>query len=366
MPARLTVSILAFDAGQRLPEMIAQARQCGAEVLVGVDEACTDDTLTVAQKLADTTYRFAHSGSAIPARMLPFRLAQTPWILSLDDDEWLDPAMPDVLRELVARDDYTHAYFPRKWLTERDPLRFVTESPWFPDWQLRLFRNDASIVYRPMRVHAGYLAMGLGVFEPRASILHLEPLLRTPADRVRKVARYASFGNSGVADEFYASLAGRATAPTASPHAAPATELPLGASNQPTELLAVRPWDESPPWRAHITVAMPSRAPAGSRVFAVVTAQNTGGLRWQQGSTGWPVLNLGYHLKDGAGGTLRFDAGRFLVSGAVAPGGHTRWLCEIEPLAAGNYQLEWDLVSEGECWFASCGSPTTTSQLHIV
>jgi hypothetical protein len=80
----------------------------------------------------------------------------------------------------------------------------------------------------------------------------------------------------------------------------------------------------------------------------------------------WPVLNLGYHLRDGSGRMVQFDAQRFPVLDRAAPGQITRWICEIAPLDQGDHVLEWDLVSEGECWFADCGSPTTATTLRVV
>jgi hypothetical protein len=226
-----------------------------------------------------------------------------------------------------------------------------------------LFRNDLSLVTRPMRVHAGYCAMGTGVFEPRASILHLDPLLRSDEERAKKIETYAKFGGPGVTDVLYPTLAGRVSDTAAV--LVPRAERPRLASVRHEEICPVRPWDAKPGWRAEVRVDMPRTRSAQTPLFAQVEAQNTGKLTWLRNPDRWPKLNLGYHLRDGEGRMTQFDTQRFAVSGRVAPGQIARWICEIMPLAVGDHVLEWDLVSEGECWFADCGSPTTMTTLRV-
>ena len=51
----------------------------------------------------------------------------------------------------------------------------------------------------------------------------------------------------------------------------------------------------------------------------------------------------------------------------VDPGEPARFYAEaIAPDEQGDYILEWDLVSEGECWFSECGSMPARTALRVV
>ena len=36
------------------------------------------------------------------------------------------------------------------------------------------------------------------------------------------------------------------------------------------------------------------------------------------------------------------------------------------PATPGRYLIEWDMVSEGACWFAQCGSEAARVPLHVM
>ena len=51
----------------------------------------------------------------------------------------------------------------------------------------------------------------------------------------------------------------------------------------------------------------------------------------------------------------------------VEPGESARFLLDfLAPGDPGEYVIEWDLVSEGECWFADCGGGTARALLRVV
>ena len=61
------------------------------------------------------------------------------------------------------------------------------------------------------------------------------------------------------------------------------------------------------------------------------------------------------------------DMVRCPVTQFVSPGATALFLYTLNaPLSAGQYVLEFDLVSEGECWFADCGSATASGTLDVV
>jgi hypothetical protein len=362
----LSVSIHTRNSESRLERLVAEARRFADEVVLGVDADSSDGTFELASRIGDVAYRFRHPGYHAPARILALDFARGDWIFSLDDDEAVDRDLPGLLPELLADARYTHYWFPRKWIVQSDPAAYLRASPWFPDWQLRLFRNDRSIVWKPPAVHTGYRVMGTGAFEDRSAILHYEPILRTPQERSAKIARYRALGSSAECEAFYRTSAG----PTPVRLEVPALEgngsgLPA-APRVHAEPIPFEATGALPPWRHRIAVRAPPSVSPGNPFLAELLAENPGPLAWLPPGRDWPHLNASYHLYAGDGRLLRWDGERFPVPRIVCPGERARILCSVvAPAAPGDYVLEWDLVSEGECWFAQCGSAPARQALSV-
>jgi hypothetical protein len=71
---------------------------------------------------------------------------------------------------------------------ERRPLTYLHGAPWFPDWQLRLFRNDRRRVWHPGILHSGFRVVGAARHESRTAILHYEPVVLSEDERRAKIA----------------------------------------------------------------------------------------------------------------------------------------------------------------------------------
>lgn len=378
---RLTVSIITRDSANRLAGVIAEASCYADEVIVGVDAASTDRTFEVASESADVVYRFRlpMEGQLAPARLLALEYATGDWILSLDDDESMeetfDAIVPDlmaakdeILPELRVRGEFTHYYFPRKGIVNLQPCEFLRSAPWFPDWQLRLFRNDPALVWKPPFAHSGYRIHGQGGYEPRCSILHFEPLLCSSEKRRRKIDSYRRTGSNSAMDEldrfsseFIRHEARLRPAVERRPRIGPARIHP----NVRDLEIALQP-----PWKSVIlNVSLPAVVSAGSDVTGTVTVRNTGKLAW------WPkaggrsaVVSLGFQwLKFNWRGKMRRrNGGGFLLPRVVRPGEELKVPVRfIAPAKCGDYHLEWDMLSQGECWFAQCGATVQRTALRV-
>jgi hypothetical protein len=72
-------------------------------------------------------------------------------------------------------------------------------------------------------------------------------------------------------------------------------------------------------------------------------------------------------LLDEDGGMLEFDRDRVELPRFVPPGDQVTFICSLRaPSSPGLYILEWDMVSESECWFAACGSAVRRTLLEVV
>jgi hypothetical protein len=362
---RLTVSVISRDGAARLPRLLAEVSSFADEIVVGVDAASTDDTFAVASAHADVVYRFSHPGQLAGARMLVFDYASGDWILSLDDDESIEESFDAILPELVGNDCITHVCLSRKWIVNLDPLEYVHAIPWFPDWQLRLFRNDRRLVWKPAKIHTGYRVLGLGTFESRASILHFEPVFLTPAERERKIDQYRKVGMKAANEKHYESAPVVARRPASRRPPRPAPPRPPARVDPDIHQLAVVTW---PPLRsAIVSVDMPRTAQPGEMVLFEVVARNTGAVAWMPQAESVPLLALGNHLLDAGGNVVNWDWTRVGMPCFVPPGGEARFIgASRAPDAPGDYLVEWDLVSEDEAWFAQCGGSVLRNPLRVV
>jgi len=349
----------------RLARLLTEVSAFADEIVVGVDASSTDRSFAIATAHADVVYRFQHRPHLAPARLLPLRYASGDWILSIDDDESIEPSTEALLPELMADPTPTHYWFPRRWVTSLEPAEYVHAAPWFPDWQLRLFRNDRRLVWKPPRPHTGYQVIGPGYFESRVSLLHFEPLLCDAATRRAKVDRYRRAGGAESGQAFFDAIpAGSGRAVTIRPAPLPAAAARRGIAYPDVH---DEPVASLPPWGSAITeVRMAAACRPGALLLAEVAATNTGELAWTPPVARWPILQLGAHLLSSDGTLVEWDAARTAMPRFVAPGESVRLIGQFEaPQFPGAYLVEWDLVSEGECWFAACGGRVQQVRLDV-
>ncbi len=361
---RLSVHVLARNAEHRLARLIAEAQSYADEVVVGIDASSEDATFDVAAAHADVAYRFAlpRPAQLAPARMLAFEHASGDWILSIDDDESMEPGFESLLPELVRATHVTHYYFPRKWIVSETPALYAHAEPWFPNWAPRLFRNDRALFWKPPEPHSMYFIEGPSAYDERCAILHFEPVWCTPEQRERKLRAYRSAGARIDAEAHYAGVYDVPRRPVATrPPATPQRRHGI-VHEAPRALTAAA----TPPWRAEIVhVDLPAALRAGERATVRVTVRNTGALAWmptyaQWPANPWPLLRLGHHLYAGDGTPVDVEGRpRMEVRRTVRPG-ETATFVDVfsAPPEPGEYVVEWDMLSEGHHWFAGCGSPT--------
>lgn len=363
---RLTVGVLTHNSEKRLAQFLHDVGSFADQIVVGVDAASTDRTLEIALKLSDVVFLFAHTGQLAGARLQILEYADGDWFLSLDDDEMVEEGFDSLLSELMTNPLVTHYYLPRKWVANLNPCEYRHGHPWLPNWALRLFRNDRRLVWKPPKPHTGYRVIGPCAWESRMSILHFEPILIDDAERLRKVEAYRQAGSNGEAEDYYAPVRNEPSQrparlrPSASPRA----------KRETAELhSAIRMHSASatPPWGSTIIeIDMPSSARPGEILVALVTVQNRGKLAWIPPSARWPTLQLGYHLLGSDGGMIVLDGGRTPVPRFVYPDDVVTFICHVTaPTFAGNFLLEWDMVSENECWFRECGGTVRRSPLKV-
>jgi glycosyltransferase involved in cell wall biosynthesis len=138
-PLPLSVVVVAKNEAQTLPRCLASVQGWVAEIVVALNET-TDASETIAREKGAAVHRLPWRGYR-DTKNAAVALASQNWILALDADEEVSPALRTALQDFFQRDpgSVTGARFPRKvWFIDR----WITHGDWYPDLSLRLFRRD--------------------------------------------------------------------------------------------------------------------------------------------------------------------------------------------------------------------------------
>jgi glycosyltransferase involved in cell wall biosynthesis len=141
-PLAISVCIVAKNESANLPRLLASVAGWAGEIVV-VLNTTTDDSEAIAR---------SYGAHVVHQPWLGFRdtkntalaLCTQPWVLTLDADEEISPALKQDILSFFAGDGpsrFAGVRFPRKvWLINR----WITHGDWYPDLSLRLFRRDAA------------------------------------------------------------------------------------------------------------------------------------------------------------------------------------------------------------------------------
>ncbi|MET0207494.1 MAG: glycosyltransferase family 2 protein [Burkholderiaceae bacterium] len=178
----LTVVIVAKDEEKNIAECVASA-SFADEVLV-LDSGSRDGTAALAQAAGATVMRTDWPGYG-PQVARGFALAKSAWVLSLDADERISPALREQV--LAAIRSGAHAGYRIPRLSEFAG-RFIHHGGWRPDHTLRLGRRDKS-GFSSHFLHA-HMTVDGSVGTLQASLVHYSyPDLH---DVLEKLDRYST------------------------------------------------------------------------------------------------------------------------------------------------------------------------------
>lgn len=183
MNQNITGVILTFNGEKWLAKTLASLDFC--DRLLVVDSGSTDATLDIAKAAgADILHRDWEG--TIPQFRFAFEHVDTPWIITLDQDEFLSPELRACVLSALADPQGAGGFWcPRRsWYLDR----FIMHSGWYPDRLLRVFRLD-SVEIRGMLPHEE--------FHPTAATRTLEgDIIHYPyadlAEHLDKINSYTS------------------------------------------------------------------------------------------------------------------------------------------------------------------------------
>ncbi len=113
--------------------------------IVVVDMYSTDNTVDIAKKFTNRVFLYPYTSYVEQARNFTLSKARGQWVLILDADERLEQKSKTIINNLIRKDDLDGFLFPRKNYVNTN--YFLKHGYFYPDYQLRLFRNNQSIYY---------------------------------------------------------------------------------------------------------------------------------------------------------------------------------------------------------------------------
>jgi glycosyltransferase involved in cell wall biosynthesis len=134
----ISAVVITFNEEADIEDALESVAGVASEIVV-VDSRSTDRTVKLARKYTDRVVERAWTNYA-DQKNFADGLASHPWILSLDADERLSPALREEILALKKSEPAASAfsmprrvYYLGKW---------IKHSGWYPDRKVRLFRKD--------------------------------------------------------------------------------------------------------------------------------------------------------------------------------------------------------------------------------
>ena len=135
----ISVCVVSGPEAARIGKMLGSVAAWTSEIVVVLNDDVTDGTAELAASFGAKVFRHHWQGFRVQKNLV-LGYATQPWILALDADEEVSPALRAAILHFFAGDDqrFAGASFARKvWFMGR----WITHGDWYPDRVLRLFQR---------------------------------------------------------------------------------------------------------------------------------------------------------------------------------------------------------------------------------
>lgn len=354
--------------------MLELLRPVADEIIVAADSRVDEDDLAHYAAVADELHRIEVDHSERHFGWLHAQCSGD-WILRIDGDEIPSTSLLEALPTLIADRNVVQYLIPRCWL-HGDPGHWLSGAPWWPDYQLRLVRNDGTLRF-PSTQHTSAVPTRPARYleEP---IYHLDLLVNTLEHRQAKALAYErrapglqAPGGGPINERFYlperhdrADLApvpieDRGSIATAleghRPTPSALEQMPPARSVAETDRFNPHRKVSPEACAARITaIETAVRMRAGERRPIHFRFTNAGSDRWPWDADLGPPIRASYHLRNDRGTVVVPDGPRTPFPCSLEPGASTVVpLDVIAPVVPGRYEMAVDVVHEGVRWFGS-------------
>ncbi|MCL4397666.1 glycosyltransferase family 2 protein [Patescibacteria group bacterium] len=136
MKPKISIAIVTFNEEKHIKECLESARF--ADEVVVVDGTSSDNTVKIAKQLKAKVFVVPNQPLMKKNMNLAFEKCLGDWIFSLDADERITPELQEEIGRVISDPQATAYRVPRKNIIFG---KWIENSRWYPDWQLRLFKN---------------------------------------------------------------------------------------------------------------------------------------------------------------------------------------------------------------------------------
>lgn len=182
----LSVCCLAGAPGLRVRALMEPLREVADEIVIAADMRADAATLAECASVADRLFRVEFVYLERHLSWLHDRCSGD-WVFRIDADEVASPALIHALPTLMEDVHVREYWLPRRWLYP-DPARWLDEPPWWPDYQLRLYRKDCFLRFSGLLHSSAVSHPPSGYVE--FPLYHLDLVVNGLEHREQKVAFY--------------------------------------------------------------------------------------------------------------------------------------------------------------------------------
>jgi hypothetical protein len=270
------------------------------------------------------------------------RACESDWVFIIERDEELSPEWRQPQwRQILESTELTHFWIPRRWVVPGG--RYITADPWWPDFQLRLVRNNLPGTTFPTRLHDIIHVPGPGGQLLNLAIHHHVLWLFSRESREDRVRYYEQLRPGGALGHYY----------LYEDHAPPEAPLP-----EPRNLAV----DCEVPRMEKLSAAIVSEITIA--VSGVPREVQVSSLFWLDAQVANPTnetlhrapphpVALAYHwIEETTRRIAVFDGHRSGIFPALRANAMGRYpMMVIAPGRPGEYILQITMVQEGVFWF---------------
>lgn len=147
---KLTVTVITYNEADHIQHALESV--AWADEIIVVDSGSTDGTVDLARPLATQVIVREWRGYSEQKNFAADH-ASNDWVLSLDADERVTPALAEEIRAVLTREPQARGYRVRR--VSRYLGQWIRSTDWFPDYQLRLYDRRAGR-WNGMRIHESF------------------------------------------------------------------------------------------------------------------------------------------------------------------------------------------------------------------
>jgi len=141
--SKVSVVISAFNEEKNIERCLKSLSF--AEEIVVVDNQSSDRTSDIARKYTKKVFTQKNNPKQIDIQKnFGFEKATNEWILSIDADEEVSPALAEEIKEVLSAKPSSTANIQGFWIPRKNYMfgKWIKENTgWYPDYQLKLFRK---------------------------------------------------------------------------------------------------------------------------------------------------------------------------------------------------------------------------------